>query len=172
MIWPRSVHRVNFIICAAVWKHMCRAFYQINVWPKISAKIIELTFLSDGWKTHVFPSVFWAVYMKKSNTGNSFSHHGRSLSRIPFRWNRPSVYQQMVVVFRWSQKFKTKSHGWGVGVRKSYKSFRHIYQPKTEDISDYHCASQKGWGSVLSLNIELCYLVLSYWTMKPGDSIW
>ena len=51
MIFVRCVHRVNFIIFANVLKQLCRAFYQIMVLPKISAKISWVW----GEKTHLFP---------------------------------------------------------------------------------------------------------------------
>ena len=63
VIFLRYVQRVNFIIFANVLKQLCRAFYQIIVLIKISAKIIELTLLSVGWKTHTFPVYIWAVYL-------------------------------------------------------------------------------------------------------------
>ena len=50
MIFLCCVHRVNFIIFANVLKQLCRAFYQITVWTKISAKIIESTLLRVAWK--------------------------------------------------------------------------------------------------------------------------
>ena len=59
----RCVHRVNFITFANVLKQLCRAFYQIIVWTKISAKIIESTLVSMGWENTPVPlNILSSIY--------------------------------------------------------------------------------------------------------------
>ena len=64
MIFLCYIHRVNFIIFANVLNQLCRAFYHIIAWTNISTETIELTLFSMGWKKHLFPYIFWVVYMR------------------------------------------------------------------------------------------------------------